>query len=140
MRGRRTTIVTIVASGLLLMPYPALVLGYTWSHVGRSDLPGGRNGPLYAYRHTLASAVVAFTLSPRAVEWVTVLMEFGGSEESVMDRHNNQLGSFIGSTVRSFAEIEQTVRAKVLGGTTNGADPAHASWLGPEHWGDGWLW
>ena len=60
---------------LVLATYPTFVLTYTWSHVLQSPLPGGRHGPLDAYRHTLASAVVAYTFDARAIDLVNGVME-----------------------------------------------------------------
>jgi hypothetical protein len=120
--------------------YPAFVLGYTWSHVARSNLPGGRHGPLDAYRHTLASAVVAFTLSPRAVEWVTSAMERRSTDANLMDRHNNRIGAAIGMRAHSFSEIEPAVQAQVQGGAIDARDAGQVTWLPPERWRRSLLW
>lgn len=90
----------------------------------RSDLPGGRDGPLDAYRHTLASAVVAYTLDPVVVEWATRALERKFYDANAMDRHNNRIGARIGYHARSFSEIEPAVREQVLGATVNASDPA----------------
>ena len=133
-------LIAIIAAAVLLCAYPAFVLAYTWSHVLRSGLPGGRHGPLDAYRHTLASAVVAFTVGPSAVEWTTQVMERGTKLSSVMDRHDNRIGAGIGPRARSLSEIEPTVRAHVDRGMVNAPDPAQTTWLPPEHWRAGRLW
>jgi hypothetical protein len=125
---------------LLASAYPAFVLGYTWSHVLRSDFSGGRHGPLDAYRHTLASAVVSYTAGPRAVVWVTLVMESAGKEANRMDRNNNLIGAGIGASARSFSEIEPAVHARVLRGAVNASDPGQVTWLSPERWGAGRLW
>jgi hypothetical protein len=137
-KARFLTRISIAA--LLLSAYPAFVLGYTWSHVADSNLPGGRFGPLDAYRHTLASAVVAFTLSPRVVDWVSMAMERGGNDSNLMDQHNNRIGGSIGLRARSFGDIEQIVHAQVLSGVVNAADPNQVTWLPPQRWRDGALW
>src|SRR5690348_8653288 len=111
MTTRTNFVLRLVIAVLLVSAYPAFVLGCTWSHVAQSSLPGGRYGPLDAYRHTLASAVVAFTLSPRAVEVTTWFMERRGNDANLMDRRNNQIGAAIGMRVRSFGELEPAVRA-----------------------------
>ncbi|HEU0305371.1 MAG TPA: hypothetical protein VFR30_00215, partial [Lysobacter sp.] len=87
-------------AGAILGAYPAFVLVATYSHFFAADFPGGRNGPADAYRHSLASAIVAYTLSPRCVDWVTAVMERGGegSPARAMDAHNNRLGARIGAT------------------------------------------
>jgi hypothetical protein len=139
-RKNRKRLIRIVAAMLLASAYPAFVLGYTWNHVAHSKLPGGRHGPLDAYRHTLASAVVAFTLSPRVVEWVTWLMESAGKDANLMDRRNNYIGKNIGTRARSFSEIEPTVRVQVQSGSVNAFDPAQVTWLPPQRWHASRLW
>ena len=140
MQKRTRLLIRVIVVFLLVSAYPAFVLAYTWSHVARSNLSGGRHGPLDAYRHTLASAVVGFTLGPRAVEWATWAMERGGKDANLMDRHNNQIGAGIGARARSFSELEPAVRAQVLRGAVNAPDPSQATWLPPERWRANWLW
>jgi len=139
--GRTATLfIRIAVAVLVVSAYPAFVLGYTWSHVAGSSLPGGRHGPLDAYRHTLASAVVAFTLSPRAVEWVTSAMERRSTDANLMDRHNNQIGAAIGMRAHSFGEIEPAVQAQVQGGAIDAGDAGQVTWLPPERWRKSLLW
>jgi hypothetical protein len=142
LRVTKTTklLIPILAAALLVSAYPAFVLGYTWSHVARSNFPGGRDGPLDAYRHTLASAVVAFTLSPRAVEWATAAMERGTKDANLMDRRNNQIGAAIGLRAHSFGEIEPAVQAEVLRGAVNARDAVQVTWLPRERWRASRLW
>ncbi|MGC3981436.1 MAG: hypothetical protein QM808_09270 [Steroidobacteraceae bacterium] len=140
MKNRIRTLLKIIAISILIFAYPAFVLGYTWSHVASSDLPGGRNGPLDAYRHTLASAVVAYTLNARAVEWVTAVMEAPGRPSNLMDRHNNRLGASIGSHVQSFVEIEPLVSVRVRDGQINATSAAQVTWLPPSRWRSDRLW
>ena len=132
--------IRIVGAICLVCAYPAFVLGYTWSNVARSDLPGGRHGPLDAYRHTLASAVVGFTLGAVAVDWATLVLERHGGASNVMDRHNNRIGAAIGARANSFGEIEPLVRAQVLRGDINAAEPLQVTWLPPERWRTAWWW
>jgi hypothetical protein len=139
-RKRASPFIKIIAAVLLVSAYPAFVLGYTWSHVARSNLPGGRHGPLDAYRHTLASAVVAFTLSPRAVEWATWVMERRAKDANLMDQRNNQIGAAIGLRARSFSEIEPAVQAQVQRGAVNARDAVQVTWLPPERWRRSRLW
>jgi len=139
MKGR-PVLLTVVAVVLLLSAYPAFVLGYTWSHVASAGFPGGRHGPLDAYRHTLASAVVAFTLSPYAVELITQVMEGNAKRSSAMDRHNNRIGAMVGSQARSFAEIQPAVYALVQRGAVEASDPRQITWLPPADWRKGLLW
>ena len=125
---------------LLIGVYPAFVLGYTWSHVLRSELPGGSNGPLDAYRHTLASAVVAYTLNERAVEWATLILEMSDTEGNRMDRHNNRIGAKIGARARSFSEVEPAVAAQVAKGAVDSYSGEQVTWLPRERWRRGRLW
>ncbi len=116
--------------------YPAFVLGTTYAHWFSVDLPGGRNGPADAYRHTLASATVAYTGSPRWVEWVTQVMENGGYGDAarVMDAHNNRLGARIGDQAGSWGEMQAAVLAAVKAGDVQVADDDRITWLPPERW------
>ena len=70
---------------------------FTWSHVLRSDLKGGRHGQLDAYRHALASATVSYTVGEWAVSLTTWVFESGGKDSNKMDIHNNRIGAKIGS-------------------------------------------
>lgn len=127
-------------AGLLLAVYPAFVLGYTWSCVFKSDLPGGRNGPLDAYRHALASAVVSHTLGDSAVKLVTGLFESGGRDSNAMDSHNNQIGAAIGSRVKSFAQIAPSVRLAIQNGAVDAADINQITWLPESKWRNARMW
>ncbi|MBS7806497.1 hypothetical protein [Variovorax sp. PCZ-1] len=126
--------------GFLLASYPTVVLAYTWSHVLSSDLPGGRHGPLDAYRHTLASAFVGCTLGSQAVELVTQVMESSSKRSSIMDRHNNRLGARIGAACDSISNIEPKVAASIAQGQINATHPNQSTWLPPEDWRQGKLW
>jgi hypothetical protein len=109
---------------LLLSAYPLAVLGTVYTVTLRSDLPGGRHGPKDALRHTLASALVAYTSSPDVVHWVTDLMEGNANTASrAMDRHNNRIGASIGSAAQSFGELFAAVRAAVAAGAAVPIDP-----------------
>jgi hypothetical protein len=80
----------------VLAAYPAFVLGTVYTVTLRSELPGGRNGPRDAYRHSLASAVVAYTGWPAWVDWVTALTEGEAQRASRrMDAHNNRIAARI---------------------------------------------
>jgi hypothetical protein len=79
--------------GALLGAYPAFVMGATYMQFFAADLPGGRNGPADAYRHSLASAIVAYTLSPRCVDWVTAVMERAGKVTSPVQWMRTTTGS-----------------------------------------------
>ena len=130
-RWRRAAI-----AALLLVAYPAFVLGATYQQFFRADLPGGRNGPADAYRHSLASAIVAYTLSPRCVEWVTDVMERGGDGNAsrAMDAHNNHIGARIGATAPSWNEMQEAVRNAVRDGAVDATDPDRITWLPASRW------
>ena len=83
---------------------------------------------------------MAFTLSPRAVEWVTSAMERDSNDANLMDRHNNGIGAAIGLRVRSFSEIEPAVQAQVLRGAINARDAGQVTWLPQERWRKSQLW
>lgn len=120
----------------MIAAYPAFVLSTVYATTLRSDLPGGRNGPRDAYRHTLASATVAYTGSPRWVEWVTEVMENGGKGDAsrAMDAHNNRLGARIGARARSWTEMRADVLAAVKAGEVAAQDANRITWLPPEKW------
>lgn len=132
---RRLAVLVVVVS-----LYPLFVLGYTWYHVFRSDLEGGRHGPLDGYRHALASAVVSYTLDERAVALVTAVFESRGKESNRMDSHNNRIGARIGSGSASLAELESAVRRRVLAGTVRASNPDQITWLPRERWRDARFW
>jgi hypothetical protein len=118
----------------LLAAYPLAVLAYVYWHSLTSGLPGPRHGPQDAYRHVLASAVVAYTTSPRVVHWVTAVMEFADHPSSHMDRHNNMIGAAIGAGAASFSELRQQSLARVRAGQVDASDPGRVTWLEPRHW------
>lgn len=125
---------------LAIGAYPVFVLGTVYAHWFAADLPGGRFGPGDAYRHTLASATVAYTGSPRWVSWVTVVMEGDGHGDPAhaMDVHNNRLGARIGASARSWKEMQTTVFVAVGQGGVEIDDPERVTWLPPERWRERW--
>ena len=128
----------LVAVAVVLAAYPAFVLGAVYAQWFRADLPGGRNGPADAYRHSLASATVAYTTSPRVVAWVTTVMEGDGrrGRMSAMDAHNNRIGAAIGARARSWAQMQADVLAAVRQGAVDATDPDRITWLPRERWLD----
>jgi hypothetical protein len=116
--------------------YPAFVLGTVYATTSRSDLPGGRHGPKDAYRHSLASAIVAYTGSPAWVEWVTMVMERDGKGDAAcaMDAHNNRLGARIGAQATSWNEMRTAVLNAVMAGGVTVDDQNRITWLPPERW------
>jgi hypothetical protein len=118
----------------LAAAYPLVVLSYVYWHSLTSGLPGGRHGPQDAYRHALASAVVAYTLSPRVVHWVTAVMEPSDDPGDLMDRHNNFVGASIGASAASFGGIRPEVERRVRAGRANARDPERITWLPPSEW------
>ena len=126
----------LLVVGVLLGAYPAFVMTATYTQFFAADLPGGRNGPADAYRHSLASAIVAYTLSPRCVDWVTAVMERGGEGNAAraMDAHNNRLGARIGATAGSWNAMQQAVLAAVKNGAIDARSPEQITWLAPSAW------
>lgn len=133
-RNKLASLSRLCLVGLFLAVYPALVLLYTWHHVLKSDFEGGRNGMLDAYRHALASAVVSYTLGNWAVDLTTRLCESGQRPSNRMDTHNNRLGAKIGDEVKSFAQIESTVRQAVARGAMGSTDADQITWLPRSTW------
>ena len=117
----------VIVVGMLLGAYPVFVL---------SDLPGGRDGPGDAYRHTLASAIVAYTSSPRCVDWVTQAMERDVQErpDRAMDAHNNRIGARIGASATSWTSMQQAVLAAIHDGTVDARSPDQITWRAPDAW------
>ncbi len=139
-RRKRTWLIRLALTALAMGAYPAFVLTYTWSHVSQSPLPGGRHGPLDAYRHTLASAVVSHTLHPRVVSWVNAVMEHQGKRSNAMDIHNNLIGARIGARAVRFAEIEPRVARSVAEGRVDAPSPTRTTWLPEEAWQECLAW
>ena len=108
--------------------------------MAKSDFPGGRYGPLDAYRHTLASALVAYTLNEKAVSLVTKVMESKNRDVDLMDQHNNQIGAGIGMNAKAFSAIEPTVREFVSNGKVDSTNEKQITWLPANRWSDGWVW
>jgi hypothetical protein len=124
-----------LALAMLAGAYPIAVLSYVYWHALTSGIPGGRHGPQDAYRHALASAVVAYTLSPRAVSWVTAVMEPDAMDPGdQMDRHNNAIGVSIGASALSFAAIRPEVERRVRAGRVDTDEPNQITWLPPSEW------
>lgn len=138
-KKRRLLLIFGALAGVVSI-YPLFVLLYTWSCVFRSDLEGGGNGPLDAYRHALASAVVSYTLGERVVGVVTRVMESKGKDSNKMDRHNNRIGAQIGARSKSFWELEPAVRERVLDGVVDSSNENQITWLSKERWRRGGLW
>jgi hypothetical protein len=125
---------------LILCIYPAGVIVFTWSYVLTSDFEGGRNGKLDAYRHSLASATVAYTLGEWAVDFTTWIFESSGKESNDMDTHNNRIGARLGLKARAFSDIEPAVRQAVQNGNVSTSDSDQITWLPPSKWRDSKLW
>ncbi|WP_354504871.1 hypothetical protein [Lysobacter sp. OAE881] len=121
---------------VVLGAYPAFVMVATYSQFFAAGLPGGRNGPADAYRHSLASAIVAYTSSPRCVDLVTAVMEHGGQGNAAraMDAHNNRLGARIGAAADSWTAMQQAVLAAVNEGAIDARSPDQITWLAPDAW------
>lgn len=139
-KRKRPWLHRLVLLALVLAVYPAFVLTYTWSHVLQSPLPGGRHGPLDAYRHTLASAVVAYTLDARAINLVNGVMERRGKRANAMDIHNNVLGAGIGYRAARSSDIEPAVARSVAAGQVDAASPDQTTWLPQDDWKEGFAW
>jgi hypothetical protein len=137
---RRRWFRRLLVVALLLAAYPAFVLGSVYLATSRSDLPGGRHGPKDAYRHMLASATVAYTGSPRWVDWVTAVMEGDGRGDAAraMDARNNRIGARIGAGAASWNEMNAAVLRAVQAGGVAVEDEDRITWLPRERWQDRW--
>lgn len=140
LKKKRKNLLRLTAVAAILSIYPLFVLIFTWTCVFQSDLKGGRHGPLDAYRHALASAIVSYTLDEGAADLVTRLMESNGRNSNTMDRHNNRIGAQIGAHSNSFQDLEPSVRQSVLNGTVNSTNTNQITWLPKEKWRDQRLW
>jgi hypothetical protein len=140
LKKKRKLILKLGALFFAICIYPLFVILYTWSYVAKSDLEAGGNGPLDAYRHTLASSVVSYTLGEWAVDLITDIFESKRTDSSNMDKHNNRIGEKIGSHVKSFKDLEPSVRKHVLSGTSYANDPNQTTWLGRHRWHDRIFW
>lgn len=123
---------------LLFAAYPAFVMIAVYTQWFAAGLPGGRNGPADAYRHSLASAIVAYTLSPRCVDWVTAVMERGGEGNAsrAMDAHNNRIGARLGAAAENWTAMQREVRAAVDHGAIDARSPEQITWRAPSSWQD----
>jgi hypothetical protein len=138
---RRSNRVRPLLAAVVLGAYPTFVLGTTYAITLQSDLEGGKHGPRDAYRHSLASAIVAWTLSPRFVEWTTAVME---RDESIpghrMDAHNNRVGIRVAARAADWATLRRSVRTAVDAGgpidEASLADPDRIVWLPRDLWRD----
>ncbi|WP_223620151.1 hypothetical protein [Lysobacter sp. ESA13C] len=121
-----------------LAAYPAFVMIAVYAQWFAAALPGGRNGPADAYRHSLASAIVAYTLSPRCVDWVTAVMERGGqgNPSRAMDAHNNRIGARLGAAAPTWTAMQREVRAAVDHGAIDARSPEQITWRAPDAWQD----
>lgn len=124
---------------VVLFAYPVFVLGYVWLHCYKSGFEGGKLGQLDAYRHTLASAVVTYTLSSCAVDLVT-LIESRSNENGLMDRHNNRIGTNLGRQATRFKDIENQVFKSVMLGAENATDYNQITWLPKAQWKNSLFW
>lgn len=120
--------------------YPILVLSFVWWHCYQSPLTGGTNGPLDAYRHTLASAVVAYTTSPKLVEITTFWMENKNQPANLMDQHNNAIGAKIGIHANALSNLPSIVTTQILRGKVNSSNPNQITFMPKSWWKDSLLW
>lgn len=128
----------LLAVGMLASAYPIFILATVYAHWFAADLPGGRNGPADAYRHALASATVAYTGSPRWIDWVTTVMERDGlgNDSRAMDAHNNRIGARIGSGAHSWSQMQSSVSSAIRAGRVAASNDDTITWLPADRWQD----
>jgi hypothetical protein len=84
-----------------------------------SGLPGEHNGPGDAYRHMIGAAEITRRFGEATARVVLEGHEIQGNlsgdpkEESVMDRHNNEIGIGIGREAKSLDEVNERVRGNI---------------------------
>jgi hypothetical protein len=127
---------TIQFTFILTSFYSLLVLSFVWWHCYTSDLHGGKNGQLDAYRHTLASALVAYTTSPKLVSLVSTVMERKNQPANLMDKHNNAIGAQLGTRANALAALSSQVKTLVLQGAVNTSISSQITWLPTQAWGE----
>jgi hypothetical protein len=121
--------------------FPVLtLLCAVWWNMAQTSLPGGRHGPLDAYRHTLASAFLSRALGPWAVEKVSLLMESCTKRSCAMDRHNNAIGARLGLEAKAFSALPDIVLRQVEKGREGATDSAQTTWLPSSDWKSGFFW
>lgn len=120
--------------------YGAFILSFVWWHCYQSQFKGGKNGALDAYRHTLASAMVAYTTSPKVVRLVTVMMERGNLPANLMDQHNNAIGAKIGSHASSITTLTNNVQQAVYQGSINAKNAQQITFLPVQYWQKSLFW
>ena len=142
---RPSPILMALAGGVACLVLASLfsiwLLASTYSIVLRSGLPGGSDGPMDAYRHTLASAQLSYFLGPGTVKVFTVLTERhpDRKRDDAMDTHNNLLGAAIGAQARSLREVRSEVLHRVMSGSVDQTDPGQVTWLPRYYWSEGLL-
>jgi hypothetical protein len=100
-----------------------------------THLPGMRGGPQDAFRHTFASSVIAKTISPKIVDFVTELCERDDhSLFDQMDRHNNHIGKILGANSSAVSDLYAQVLTVVQQGEIQNANPNQTTWLPESHW------
>lgn len=129
-----------IACVCLAALYTTFVLSYVWWHCYQSPFIGGKNGQLDAYRHTLASAVVAYTSTPKFVKIVTFCMENENHPANLMDQHNNKIGAKIGVNAVSFSTLPKLVNAQIMQGKVNAPKPNQTTWLPEKKWAESLFW
>lgn len=125
---------------LLCVLYCFFIFGTVYYNVWNSGLQGGGNGPQDAYRHSLASALVAHTLHPSCIELVIHVMEKDGTGgfANKMDAHNNRVGANIGANVswsfNSVSTVIKKVRTAVDNGAIQTTNPKQITWMPKKYW------
>ncbi len=125
---------------ILASLYPTFVLSFVWWHCYQSPFIGGKNGPLDAYRHSLASAVVSYTASPTCVDIVTFWMEGQNQPANLMDQHNNAIGKQIGITANALTDLPAITSTKILQGKINAKDANQITFMPKNWWQESLLW
>ena len=131
----RRVVTRIVAVLLLMSIAPLSLIAFAFWESHQSGLPGRRGGPQDAYRHVVASALLAYFVSPRAVEIATAFLERnqGGTHEA-MDQKNNRIGAQLGERSRSLDLLRADARKLVAAGAVDATDKSQVTWLPRDRW------
>ncbi len=143
---RRPSPLLVALAGGILCVALALIFSFwllasTYAIILRSGLPGGSDGPMDAYRHTLASAQLSYCLGSGVVTVFTRLTERHPErrKDDAMDTHNNLVGAAIGAKAHSLREVRAEVRHRVQAGGVDRTDPGQVTWLPAAYWSEGLL-
>ncbi len=88
------------------------------TEAGTSGLPGEHNGPADAYRHILLAAELTRVHGEKTARGILENYEAHDRrqppDEADMDRHNNEIGIEIGNGAKTWNEVVEAARKKIM--------------------------